>query len=235
MNTTIIVPGDSTIVIPVSCVEQGRWSYKSPHFSTNDRIMSGHLRAMKSQQVNCSVREERSFRSDQGALWDEISIKSNRHEAFSPSMNMGEIYEKEKLGLGEYEAGFNKIVSQIGAVFMINGKIAGMDCFGKPETFSSVFRKLVGSYALDAIDCFKEEKEFKVLKSEVTKFIKEASKASIETQESVGEGIDCRLESKKITGFSLCHEDQIPHMSVFAKAGKEKSNSRMQRFSQRRH
>ena len=234
VNTTILVPGDSTIVIPVSCVEQGRWSYKSPVFSSEDRIMSSNLRAMKSQQVNYSVREERSFRSDQGALWEEISNKANRHDAPSPSMNMGEIYEKEKFGLGEYEAGFNKTVSQIGAVFMINGKIAGMDCFGKSETFSSVFRKLIRSYALDAIDWFKEEKEFKVLKSKVTNFLKDASKANIETQKSVGEGIDCRLETIKLTGFALCHEDQIPHMSVFGKSDNGMGNSRMQRFSQRR-
>ena len=32
-----------------------------------------------------------------------------------------------------------------------------------------------------------------MLKSNVTKFLKEASKATIETQKSVGEGIDCRL------------------------------------------
>jgi len=74
---------------------------------------------MKSQQVNCSVREERSFQSDQGALWHAISNKAKRHDAPSPSMNISEIYEKEKFGLGEYEAGFNKTVSQIGAVFLI--------------------------------------------------------------------------------------------------------------------
>ena len=117
---------------------------------------------------------------------------------------------------------------------MINGKIAGMDCFGKPETFSSVFKKLIGSYSLDAIDWFKEEKEFKVLKSKVTNFLKDASKTDIETQKSVGEGIDCRLETIKITGFALCHEDQIPHISVFAKPDNNTGNSRMHRFSQRR-
>ncbi len=234
VNTTILVPGDSTIIIPVSCVEQGRWSYKSPCFSTNDRIMSGNLRAMKSQQVNYSVREERSLRSDQGAIWHEISNKAKRHAAPSPSRNMGEIYEKEKLGLGEYEAGFNKTVSQIGAVFIINGKVAGMDCFGKSETFSSVFKKLIGSYALDAIDWFNEEKEFKVLKKTVTNFLKDASKANIETQKSVGEGIDCRLDTAKVTGFALCHEDQIPHISVFAKSNMDTQASRLQSFSHRR-
>jgi len=142
VNTTILIPADSTLVIPVSCVEQGRWSYESSMLSSKERIMSSNLRAMKSQQVNCSVREGGKFRSDQGALWEGISEKAKRHDAVSPSMAMGEIYEKEKPVLGEYVDSFRKTESQVGVVFMINGKIAGMDCFGKPETFSSVFKKL---------------------------------------------------------------------------------------------
>lgn len=235
VNTTVLVPKNSTIVIPVSCVEQGRWSYKSPVFSTEDRIMSSNLRAMKSQQVNDSVREHGKFRSNQGELWEEISEKAQRHNAVSSSMAMSEIYEKEKPVLREYIDSFKKNDCQIGAVFMINGNIAGMDCFGKAETFASVFKKLIGSYALDAIDWFKGDNEFKELKSKATNFLKNASQAKIETHKSVGEGIDCRLETKKITGFTLCHEDQFPHMSVFNKSDKEKSNSRMQQFSRRRH
>jgi len=33
INTTILVQGRSSLVIPVSCVEQGRWSYDSPRFT----------------------------------------------------------------------------------------------------------------------------------------------------------------------------------------------------------
>ena len=33
VNTTILVQRNSTLVIPVSCVEHGRWSYDSPTFT----------------------------------------------------------------------------------------------------------------------------------------------------------------------------------------------------------
>ena len=64
VNTSILIQGNYTIVIPVSCVEQGRWSYDSPRFFSQERMMSSGLRAMKSEQVNYSVRVSGEYRSD---------------------------------------------------------------------------------------------------------------------------------------------------------------------------
>ena len=234
VNTTILVPAEIEIIIPVSCVEQGRWSDDTSGFSSKKRIMPSNMRAMKSQQVNYSVRDRGSFRSEQSAIWNEVSKKAHRRGAVSPSMAMSEIYEKEKPAIDQYIKGFKNIDSQVGAAFMINGEMAGMDCFGKPDTFSAVFKKLIGSYALDAIDFFEEGREYKVLKSRLTRFIKNSANAPVQAQKSVGEGMDCRLETKKVTGFALCHEDQIPHMSLFSKSGIETQGSRLHSFSRRR-
>ena len=237
VNTTILVQANSTIVIPVSCVEQGRWSYTSPRFSSQERIMPSRLRAMKAEQVQYSIRASGEFRSDQGALWDEISDKATRMEAESPSMAMASIYEKEMPSIQEYVRHFSLIDSQVGAVFMINGQVVGLDSFGKPGSFSEVFKKLVESYALDAIDWFEPEKEHKALKSDVTKFMRASQAAQPETHPSVGLGTDYRLESKKITGFALALDGQILHLSLFARTNghnQGKYGSRMERFTQRR-
>ena len=54
---------------------------------------------------------------------------------------------------------------------MINGKVAGMDAFGRADTFEKVFSKLVDSYALDALDLYDEHNDIKALKSPVTSFL----------------------------------------------------------------
>ncbi len=237
VNTTILIQGNATIVIPVSCVEQGRWSYDSPRFFSQERMMSSGLRAMKSEQVNYSVRVSGEYRSDQGAIWNEISEKAARREAASPSMAMASIYEKDMPSIQEYVSHFRLIDSQIGAVFMINDKVVGMDGFGNSDSFSKVFKKLVKSYALDAIDWFDPEKEYKGLKGEVTKFMKASRTARVESHESVGLGTDYRMESSKITGFSLALDNQILHLSIFARENgrdRQESASRIQRFSRRR-
>jgi hypothetical protein len=120
VNTTILIQAKSTTVIPVSCVEQGRWSYDTPRFHSQKRIMSPGLRAMKARQVHDSVRYSGRYRSDQGAIWDEISAKARRHEAESPSMAMASIYEKERSSIEDYVKHFKLAGMQVGAVFAID-------------------------------------------------------------------------------------------------------------------
>jgi hypothetical protein len=237
VNTTILIQEKTTTVIPVSCVEQGRWAHTSPQFDSEERLMTAQLRAMKSEQVHRSIRTSDDYYSDQAAIWKEISRKARRMRAESPTMAMSEIYEKKRAALDGYINHFRLMEMQVGAVFMINGKVVGLDCFGKPETFSKVFRKLVESYALDAIDWSEQESSGKASKSDVTKFLEGAKTARIEHRSSIGLGTDLRLESYKITGFALAHEDQVLHCSVFARRNghrEEGYSSRMQRYSVRR-
>jgi hypothetical protein len=171
VNTTILIQEKTTTMIPVSCVEQGRWAHTSPRFDSEERLMTAQLRAMKSEQVHRSIRTTDDFYSDQAAIWKEISQKARRMRAESPTMAMSEIYEKKRTALNGYINHFRLVEMQVGAVFMINSKVVGLDCFGKPETFSKVFRKLVESYALDAIDWSEQESSGKAPKSDVTKFL----------------------------------------------------------------
>jgi hypothetical protein len=196
VNTTILVDRKSSLVIPVSCVEHGRWSYNTSKFHSQERMMNANLRAMKSEQVSYSIRSTGEFRSDQGAIWEGIAEKAARRDAPSPTGAMAAIYDKERPSLEEYVKDFHLIDSQVGAIFMINGQVAGMDAFGRPDTFSKVFKKLLESYALDAIDWYEEGKEYKALKSEVTKFQKAADAAGSEGQPGVGLGTDFRIESR---------------------------------------
>jgi hypothetical protein len=237
VNTTILIAGRDTVVIPVSCVEQGRWSYDSRKFSSQKRVMSPRMRADKSEQVRFSLEVSDNFNADQSAIWSDISDKASRMEAFSPSSAMSAIYEKKNDSIKDYAGHFSLAEFQIGAVFMINGQVVGMDCFRKPETFEKVFDKLVESYALDAIDTPEAKTDSQVETSRAREFMQSAAACNLKPRPSVGLGTDCRLESKTITGFALAHDDQILHLSAFSKTDtedKEKPFTRMMRATHRR-
>ncbi len=75
LNTTILIAPKSETIIPVSCVEQGRWSYRSKHFGSRSRSMSANLRKRQSETVTMNLREGRDFRSNQGV----VGTKSRRN------------------------------------------------------------------------------------------------------------------------------------------------------------
>src|SRR4051812_28402098 len=43
VNTTIIIPAGEEIIVPVSCVEQGRWHYTSRKFSPGENVLYSSL------------------------------------------------------------------------------------------------------------------------------------------------------------------------------------------------
>ena len=57
VNTTIVVPAHTSVEIPVTCVEQGRWRYSSRNFSSSRSHSSSSLRSLKHRTVTDSLRE----------------------------------------------------------------------------------------------------------------------------------------------------------------------------------
>src|SRR4029077_8234027 len=55
INLTILVPAMATLVIPVSCVEAGRWNRRSHRFSSSGNAQYARARAHKVSQVSRSL------------------------------------------------------------------------------------------------------------------------------------------------------------------------------------
>lgn len=236
INTSILLAPSSKTVIPVSCCEQGRWSYRSEVFSSMKRVMSPDIRARKASQVSRNLEFANEYCSDQGDIWDSLDMKAASLGAESPTGAMSEMFEKQKTGLDDYCRGFACEPHQCGALFLINGRVAGLDVFGKEASFTSVFDKLVRSYALDALQWRDKNPSTTDHAHTARQFLERALQAACSAHDSIGLGTDIRLSSDDLTGFALQHEQEIVHLCLFANmeenTGRQR-RSRMVRFSDR--
>ncbi len=219
LNLSIMVAGGVTIIIPVTCVEAGRWRHRTRHFSSGKSVYYAEGRARKMSQVSESMRTTGRRRSDQGRVWDDISEKSARFRVVSETSAMSDIYERESERLQDYIARFSVLEGQSGAVFAIDGKIVGLDLFDSAETLKKLLPKLLHSYGLDALDragsrSSKEEK--RCTSADVEAFLDSMSEAKTEEFPAVGEGADIRISGRNITGAALAVDDRIIHLSAFA-------------------
>lgn len=213
LNLSVLAPPRKTIIIPVSCVEAGRWRSESAEFVTAKRAHYAAGRARKAAQVSESLRSTGSRRSDQSEVWADISEKAVRMDACSDTDAAAALYETHQARLDEYLSAFSATENQAGALFAINGEVTGLDLFDSPKTLNSLLPKLVQSYALDAIDA--GDSETQPGRADAEKLIEDAANATAEHFPAVGEGEDLRLQSGRLSGGALAADGRVVHLCVF--------------------
>lgn len=214
LNLSILAPSNKSIKIPVSCVEAGRWSYRSRNFASSPRAMYARGRAAKSGHVSRSMRDAGNRRSDQGDIWNNIAEKSERMSVKSETGSMSDIYERKEVAMKDFVEHFQPIDGQIGAVFAIDNTISGVDLFDCPDTLKKVLPKLVRSYALDAIE-IAHPVDDRTDREDAKRFLKALSDSKFESFPAVGLGNDLRIESLTISGGALVADGRTVHLWAF--------------------
>jgi hypothetical protein len=218
LNLSILVAAGKTVIIPVSCVEAGRWSHRSRHFASAPRAQYAEGRAMKMAQVSASMRSTGKRSSDQSRVWDSISAKSARFAVASETSAMSDIYSKEELHLDDYVKSFPVREGQSGALFAIGGRIVGLELFDSADTLRKLFAKLLRSYGLDALDHARSKpsgEEKPCTHDEANKFLARIAESKSEEFPAIGEGVDLRLSGNNLTGAALAADNRIIHLSAF--------------------
>jgi hypothetical protein len=214
VNITILVGAGKKLVIPVSCVEQGRWAWKSRHFDSMDRVIFAKARAGKMRSVSASMRERGNRRSDQSEVWAAVHSKAQAIDCRSDTMSMSDLYEGRAREIGAYASALKAAPGQRGAVFAVDGKVTGVELFDSPGPFARCFAKIVRSYAMDAIESEKGAVAA-AARADVKAFLEAMAKAAAENFPALGEGEDVRLSGEGITGGALVVDGRVVHLAGF--------------------
>jgi hypothetical protein len=135
---------------------------------------------------------------------------------------MGDIYESQSRKIEDYVNAIAAEPKQRGAVFAINGRVAGMELFDSEATFRRFMAKLVRGYAMDALE---EPQTDAGLPGEdaARQFLDDVKAAAVQVFPALGEGEDLRIESPTVAGGALHAGNRIVHLCAFRP---EKSESR---------
>jgi hypothetical protein len=209
VNVTIIVAALGKLVIPVSCVERGRWRWTSRRFAAGEFVYPS-LRREKFVHVSENLRAGLGFHSDQSEIWSGLSAKSARMGLHSETGAMSEMSGRALSDPGELEARFPHRPGQIGYLAFIRGGFAGGDVFPSEEISRRKYRKLVRAYWLDSID---PGAEFPAI--EPYRILAEVASAEATAVDSVGEGREVRFESPRLQGALTRFEGRLVHLEIF--------------------
>jgi hypothetical protein len=194
--------------------------------------MSAKLRSVKNASVYENLKAEHSFRSDQGAVWDEIAIQAAANKVNTPTGAMRDVLEAKQEDLDTFLDDFPVVADQNGLLVMVNGEVVGMDMVSRVPAFGALYPKLIRSYVMDALTV-KPAQVTEAPGEKADAFLKQVLQCTEQRYDSVGYGQDYRYEGKKIVGSALVHNDAVIHMAFFTTAGSEKAG-RMAPSSRRR-
>jgi hypothetical protein len=214
-NVTILAPAEKTITLPVSCVEAGRWSYRSDRFTPSDRAYFSEGRRRKTEAVAASMRVSGERNANQSEVWSEISNKAARMSVDSDTDAMADIYEQHEASISDYVAAFTAEAGQSGAVFAIGPRIEGLELFDAGETFAEMLPKLIRSYAIDAVERVEQAHREPGVEA-ARSFLSSLAQAHQETYPAVGLGTEVRLTAPGVVAAGLVEGDRVVHLVGFS-------------------
>lgn len=218
LNITILARAMSDTVIPVSCVEAGRWHHRSDDFAAAPRTQFSASRAKRSAHVSEDIAATGQRRSNQGEVWNDISFKLDSLGSRSDTQAVESAFLDHDARLNGFVEKLQPVSHQFGAIFSIKGRITGLELFDSQQTCQALMPKIIRSYALDAIDPgFRGAETEHGQQPEL--FLRHIGKAATHEAKAVGEGTDLRFDnSSGLAGGALRARDRIVHMVAFAMA-----------------
>ena len=192
LNTSVLIAAHSKTKIPVSCVEAGRWRYRSKHFGSSGTHSPSKLRYFLKSSVSHALKEKMGHRSDQGKVWEEVDRQQKALGASSGTHAMSDTFDSYKEQVADFQEKLRYVDGASGMAVAIGKKIVAVDMFDKPSTCCKVWQRLMSGYALDALEPQADEGQAEA--SDVERLLGTATDLPWEAAEPVGEGEEYRAQ-----------------------------------------
>ncbi|HET7044823.1 MAG TPA: DUF6569 family protein [Gaiellaceae bacterium] len=197
---TILVEARAKLPVPVSCVERGRWSYRTRDFAAAPRAAYPELRRVRHDG------------GGQAQVWSAVAAKSARLDVASPTEAAEAMYASRRHSLDEYLSALPRRDGQCGAIVVIGGRLVCLDFVGRSDVFAGLYPKLLRGYALDAIE---RPVEAPLPRAFLRSFLRSLDDAPRRAQGTVGAGEERRFRGRRAVGSELRVDGELVALTAF--------------------
>jgi len=213
LNTSVLIAAHSTTKIPVSCVEQGRWRYRSRQFAAGESHSSSKLRHHLKQSVSESLKTGRGHTSDQMAVWQEVTRQMTSLGSLSDTGAMSDTFDSYREHLDEFRQQLKYVDGATGVAIALGNQVIALDLFDKASTCRKVWDRLLTGVVMDALEAGTPTAAAEP--SDVKKLLARLRDNAWKQTPAVGEGQEFRLGADSQTHASaLVFGDAVLHGSV---------------------
>lgn len=212
-NTTVILDPLSEEVVPVSCIEEGRWA-GTRTFSSSTSTSNPTVRAILNSSVTRNLITTNRFLSDQSSVWDSVRRTLNMTNVSSQTQSLSSAFIAMKDRLREFVSECEVLKNYNGFLISAGSLIVGMDLFYSRSLFLKFFDKLLESYALEGIMRSRNQ-EGSITKRKVSSFLEKVRVTGSKKFKGIGRAEEIRTVEGDITSKLTLFNGQPLHISAF--------------------
>jgi hypothetical protein len=208
LNVTVLVGAKSTVPIPVSCVEEGRWSRRSASFDSAPHAAHPELRRLKAERLSAAPMERGAAQAD---VWEAVRAKSARLGVRSPTGANADVFRSHGERLESLERAFPLQSGQSGAILGLGDEVC-LDFVSRPDAFARLYPKLLRGYLLDGLERLGGKP---TTHDRLRAFVEATERAASARSASPGLGEDVRLSGDGVLGSGLELEGELLQVCAF--------------------
>ena len=213
VNVTVLVDARSQFTVPVSCVEQGRWEYRSRQFDSRycapPSLRSKQMRAVHENRARGGTSE-----SNQSEVWDEVSQGLDDLNTHSPTSSLTDGFDAAKEEMQQYREGLPLPEDTAGVLMVRGDQPVGMDLFDSPDTLQELWGRLSDAYFFDALR--NRRRRRKATRKSAKHFLQEVVDRAQPRVPSLGLGDEWEITGDVAVGNALLYSNRICHLAAFA-------------------
>lgn len=215
-NLSILLDRKSTTDIPVSCVERGRWSYKSDKAHATGSHSPYHLKSKLAASVTHCLNETGTPGSDQRAVWAQVDEYLGSTRTPSGTSSLADVFDHTRDQLAAMHERLGRFTGCTGLAFFVDGEFLALEVFDRPDTFDRYQEKMLKGSVLDALLGACRAPAPKCGIDSLQTAIDRLRGAELEAHPGVGLGENLRFKADALEGTCLVHEGRIVHLAVYA-------------------
>jgi hypothetical protein len=131
-NASFIVPPGGVVELPVSCVEQKRWSQQSSRFSSTGRTVITQVRTTKLERVATSVIRRGEYDAGQQEVWTGVSRYLERTQVTSRTAAYADAADRRMERVDATIEQLELEAGQVGVAAVSATGTISLDVFGSP-------------------------------------------------------------------------------------------------------
>lgn len=219
LNVSVLIVAKGKVLVPVSCVEQGRW-HEGGDFQRGSSFATRRVRRAKVATVAENVRQCGVKYADQGAVWDMVGSELHRLNAFSSSSALSaadnhlESDDRLAAAIAELEA-FGPLPGQCGVVVAHGSRVVSAEVFATPSMLAAHWGALTRGMLLDAPD---RAVTSKPSATNALRFLRRIATSTPTITDGVGLGREYHVRTSRIVAQALVVDQTIVHATAFTLA-----------------